>query len=143
MSSLCYTAASQAVYFTHGNIYVWVSLVAQTEKNLLARQETRVQSLGWEDPLERRMATHVCIFARRIPRTEEADQLQSMGSQRVGHNRATNTSPFNVYVRMLLSLFVPRLPVSTVSTPCSLCPHLYSCPADRFSEVRKRKTGIR
>ena len=57
LSSLCYTAASHAVYFTHGNVYVWVSLVAQTEKNLPAMQETWVQSLGWEDPLEKQMAT--------------------------------------------------------------------------------------
>ena len=50
-------AASRAVYFMHGNVYVWVSLVAQTEKNLPAMQETWVQSLGWEDPLEKQMAT--------------------------------------------------------------------------------------
>ena len=60
------------------------SLMAQTVKNLPAMQETWVQSLGWEDPLEK--ATHSSILAWRIPRTEEPGGLQSMGSQRVGHN---------------------------------------------------------
>jgi len=50
-------------------------------------RETQVQSLGGEDPLEKRMATHSSILAwRRIPWTEEPGELQSMGSQRVGHN---------------------------------------------------------
>ena len=48
--------------------------------------ETWVQSLGWEDPLEKGMATHSSILAWRIPRTEEPGRLQSMGSQRVRHN---------------------------------------------------------
>ena len=49
-------------------------------------QEMQVQSLGREDPLEEEMATHSSILARRISRTEEPGKLQSMGSQRVGHN---------------------------------------------------------
>ena len=48
-------------------------------------QETRVQSLGWEDPLEKEMTTHSSILAWEIPRTEEHGRLQSMGSQRVRH----------------------------------------------------------
>ena len=55
-------------------------------KNLPAMQETQVQSLGWEDSLEKGMATHSSILAWRIPWTEEPGGLQSMGSQRVGHN---------------------------------------------------------
>ena len=55
-------------------------------KNLPAMQETGVQSLGWEDPLEKEMATLSSILARRIPWTEEPGGLQSMGLQRVGHN---------------------------------------------------------
>ena len=55
-------------------------------KNLPAMQETRVQSLGWEDPLEKRMATHSSILAWRMPWTEEPGELQSMGSQRLGHD---------------------------------------------------------
>ena len=54
-------------------------------KNLPAMQQTKVQSLGREDHLKR-MATHFSILAWRIPRTEESDGLQSMGSQRVGHD---------------------------------------------------------
>ena len=49
-------------------------------------QETRVQSLGWEDPVEQGMATHSSILAWRIPWTEEPGGLQSMGSQRVRHD---------------------------------------------------------
>ena len=54
-------------------------------KNLSAMQETRVQSLGWEDPLEEEMATHSSIPAWRISWTEEPGRLQSMELQRVGH----------------------------------------------------------
>ena len=57
------------------------SLVAQTVKNLRAMPETRILSLGWEDPLEKGMATHFSILAWRIPWTEEAGGLQSMWSQ--------------------------------------------------------------
>ena len=63
-----------------------VTLVAQTIKNLPAMLETQVRSLGWEDPLEKRMATHSSILAWRIPGTEEPGRLHSMGSQRVGHD---------------------------------------------------------
>ena len=52
-------------------------------KNLSAEQETKVRSLGQEDPLERGMATHSSILAWKIPWTEEPGRLQSMGSQRV------------------------------------------------------------
>ena len=55
-------------------------------KNLLALQETWVQSLGWEYPLEKEKATHFSILAWRIPWTEEPSGLQSMGSQSVGHD---------------------------------------------------------
>ena len=58
--------------------------MAQLVKNLPAMQETWVQSLGWEDPLEEGMATHSSILAWRIPWTEAPDRLQSMGSQRNG-----------------------------------------------------------
>ena len=58
--------------------------MAQSEKSLPVMCETRVQSLGWEDPLEKEMATH--SIAWRIPWTEEPGGLQFMGSQRVGHD---------------------------------------------------------
>ena len=63
-----------------------ISLVAQTLKCLPAMRETWVLSLDQEDPLEKRMATHRSILAWRIPWTEEPGGLQSMGSQRVGHD---------------------------------------------------------
>ena len=66
--------------------YVRTSLVAQLVKNLPTVQETQVQSLGREDPLEKGMATHSSILAWRTPRTEKPGGLQSMGSQGVGHN---------------------------------------------------------
>ena len=65
--------------------------MAQTVKNLPAMQETGVRFLGREDPLEKEMATHSSILAWRIPWTEERGRLQSIVSQRVGHDRATNT----------------------------------------------------
>ena len=55
-------------------------------KNLLVMQEMLVPSLGWEDPLEKSMATHSSILAWRIPWTEEPGRLKSMGSQRVRRN---------------------------------------------------------
>ena len=55
-------------------------------KNLPAVQETRVRSLGQEDPLEKEMATHSSILAWKVPWTEEPGGLQSMGSQRAGHD---------------------------------------------------------
>lgn len=59
--------------------------MAQTVKNLPSMWETQVQSLGWKEPLEKNMATHSSIPARRTPQTEEPHGLQSMGSQTVGH----------------------------------------------------------
>ena len=62
------------------------SLVIQTVKNLSAMQETWVQSLGQEDPLEEEMENSSSILAWRIPWMEEPDRLQSMGSQRIRHD---------------------------------------------------------
>ena len=59
-------------------------MVAQMVKRLPAMQETRVQSLDWEDPMEKEIATHSSTLAWKIPGTEEPGRLQSMGSQSVG-----------------------------------------------------------
>ena len=67
------------------NLIYWDSLVAQMVKRLPAVWETRVHSLGWEDPLEKEMAIHSSTLAWKIPWTEPGG-LQSMGSQRVGHD---------------------------------------------------------
>ena len=60
--------------------------MAQRVKHLPAMQETWVQSLGQEDPLEKEMANHSSTLAWKIPLTEKPGRLQSMGSQRVGHD---------------------------------------------------------
>ena len=61
------------------------SLVAQVVRNLPTVQETRVQFLGWDDPLEKGMTTYSSILAWRIPWTEKPGELQSLGLQRVRH----------------------------------------------------------
>ena len=66
--------------------YTVTSLVAQMLKHLPTMWETQVQSLGWEDLLEKEMATHSSILAWKIPWMEEPGRLQSMGSQRAGHD---------------------------------------------------------
>ena len=70
----------------HLLLFWGASLVAQTVKNLTAVQETQIHPLGQEDPLEKEMATHSSILAWRIPWTEEPGGLQTMRSQRVGHD---------------------------------------------------------
>ena len=85
----------------------WTELVAQMVKNLPAKQESQVQSLGRQDPLEKGMATHSSILAWRIPWTEELGRLQSVGSQRVGHNWMTNTfTHFNLGTLKCLPFFM-------------------------------------
>ena len=60
--------------------------MAQTVKNLPEMQETQVQPLGWEDALEKGMVTHSSILVCRIPQKEESGGIQSLGSQRFGHD---------------------------------------------------------
>ena len=70
-----------------GTVCTYVSFLGgSTVKNPPAIRETWVQSPGWEDPLEKGTATHSGILAQRIPQIEEPAGLQSMGSQRVGHD---------------------------------------------------------
>ena len=74
---------------TAGGVYMFVPiplLVAQMVKHLPTMRETRAQSLGQEDPLEKEIATHSSTLAWKIPWTEEPGGLQSMGLQRVGHD---------------------------------------------------------
>ena len=78
---------SMCIFFLIHKIYseCWASLMAQMVKKLPEMQETLVQSLGWEDSLEKEIATHSSILAWRIPWTEEPGGLQSMESQSVRH----------------------------------------------------------
>ena len=81
------------------DLFVWISLVAQTVKHLPTMQETEIRSLGWEDPLEKEMATHSSTLVWKIPWMEEPGRLQSMGSP---------TSPF---VQIFLSRSVQMPPL--------------------------------
>ena len=72
-------------------------LLAQMVKNPPSMQETQVQSLSHEDPLEKRMATHYSILARRIPRTEKPGGLQSMGLQRFRHAVSNSHTDMCIY----------------------------------------------
>ena len=75
--------------YTYTNTYTYTYTCfpgSSVVKNLPAKQETWAQSLGWEDPLEKEMATLPSILACEIPWTEEPGRLQSMESRRVGHN---------------------------------------------------------
>ena len=91
--SCIYPTNKKSSYKFSSHLYsTRASPVAQTVKHLLAVQETQVQSLGWEDPLEKGKATHSSTLAWKIPWTEELGRLQSIGSQRVGHNWVTSLS---------------------------------------------------
>ena len=81
----------------------WIaSLVAQVVKCPPEMEETRVQFLGWKDPLEKEMATHSSTLAWKIPWMEEPGRLQSMWSQRVGHRLSDFTFPFLLHCRQIL-----------------------------------------
>ena len=80
------------------SLYILTSLVDQSVKNLPAVQETRVQSLGWENPLEMEITMHSSILAWKISWTKEPGGLQSMGSQRVRHDWATNTHLLTYFI---------------------------------------------
>ena len=98
---------------------VWASLVAQMVKRLPSVQETRVWSLGWEDPLEKEMATHSSTLVWKIPRAEEPGRLHSMGSQRVGHDWAISVSCL-IYSSLLGVATSLILVSSLVSSPKTL-----------------------
>ena len=89
------------------SLSLWASQVAQMVKCLPAIQETQVQSLGREDPLEKEMATHSSTLVWKIPWTEEPGRLQPMGSQRVGHDCTTSLSLFTFTLSGLLPAGTP------------------------------------
>ena len=114
--------------------------MALVVKNPLPMQETwetRVWSLGWEAPLEEGMATDSSILAWRIPWTEDPDRLQSVGSQRVGHDWATEYTcthgilslPWKFSVLHLIIFLAPNLYLSSMSFP-SLGTHFFSALND-------------
>ena len=96
--------------------WVYLKVVAQMVKHLPAMRETQVRFLGQEDPLEKEMAIHSSILVWKIPWTEEPDRLQSMGSQRVGHDWATSLNLSNIlclHFGLLLhcQMFLPVKPL--------------------------------
>ena len=80
--------------------------MAQTVKHLPTMRETRVRSLGWEDLLEKEMATHSSTLAWRIPRMEEPGRLQFMGLQRVRHDCATSLSLISIVISIGVCVLV-------------------------------------
>ena len=92
-------------------------------KNLPAMQkmqETWVQSLGQEDPLEESMATHSSILAWRIPWTEEPGRLQSIGSQKVGHDLVTEQHSRQIFNTLLIAKTFTLLLLVGISIPTNL-----------------------
>ena len=126
-------------HFVSTYVCMWASPAAQRLKCLPGMQETRVQSLSWEDPLEKEMATHSSTLAWRIPWSEEPGRLQSMGLQRVGHDWVTSLfsflcmyvynicifvavcaymHDFNYLATLVLVLWRPLSNISTVAQAC-------------------------
>ena len=105
------------------------SLVAQRIKRLPAMQETHVRSLGWENPLEKEMATHSSILAWRIQWIEELGRLQSTGSQRVGHDWVTSpTWDFRTNIRTALGTLEQLVTlISTWYQELNQAPSVASC----------------
>ena len=97
------------IFWCHNFLPLYCSyfLIAQMVKRLPTMQETWVQSLGWEDTLEKEMATHSSILAWKIPWMEEPGWLLSMGSQRVGHDWLSN---FTTYLLRFLRQELSGLP---------------------------------
>jgi len=101
--------------------YLQASLVVQMVRNLPALQKTWVRPLGWEDPLEKGMATHSRTLAWRIPWTEESGWLQSRGLQRVGQHWATNIYIcIHRYIQLYLLICLFLYSVLSVFASCSL-----------------------
>ena len=109
------------------------NLVAQTVKNLPAMQEIWVWSLNQEDPLEEEMSTHSSILAWRILWTEESGRLQSMGSQRVGHNWS-DSARVHAPVGRLINSWTELTHILSGIQPLRTRPRRYawSCPVQGF-----------
>ena len=99
--------------------------LTQTVKNLPVMQEMWVWSLGQENTLKKEMATHSSILAQRIPWTEEPGRLQSMGSQRIEHNQATNT--LHVCDKPRLGFPIPTYSLWPWASNCPLSISFFTC----------------
>ena len=116
-------------------------LLVHISKNLLAMQETWVWSLGREDPLEKGMAAHSSILARRIPWTEEPSGLWSTGLQRVGHNWATNMQIF-ILVLYLVNILKPTELNTLKGSPLYVNCLTYNKRRWGERQIAARETGL-
>ena len=116
-------------------LYYWAFLVAQLVKNLPAVQETWVRYLGWEDPLEKEVATHSRILAWKISWTEEPGGLQSMRSQRVGHDWATNTYLLVLLIYKIFS-FSPEVFITIPKKTLAFSSHSYTSFLHSLTEIK-------
>ena len=120
-----------------------LTLVAQMVKCLSAMWETRVQSLVWEDPLEKEMAIHSSTISWKIPWTEEPGREDSMGSQRVGHDWATSLHPLTQHLRLNTALPTPWPWISalqnckTINFYCSKSPTVVFCCSNPTQQTKK------
>ena len=110
----------------------WTSLVAQMVKRLPTMQETRVRSLGREDPLEKEMAIHSSTLAWKIPWMEERGRLQPMGLQRVGHNWATSLFFLSFWWKYRVPPTPAQLSILINNADGFLCGHLSKYLLDTF-----------
>ena len=134
-----------AIYFTHGSVYIWASLVAQMVKNLPAMQETRVQSLGWEDPLEESLTIHSSILVWRIHMDRGAWRATVHGVakswtwmsewaqvcvyiyQSQSPNSSHPASPHHLHTYVLNACFpIPALQIAQVDPYCFSRFHIYT-----------------
>ena len=114
------------VYHLRINLFlshIWAFLMAPTVKRLPSMWETWVRFLGRESPLEKEMAIHSSTFAWKIPWTEEPHRLQSIGSQRVGHDWATSDSDSDTICNLDAYLFFMSVQFSRSVVSDSLQPH--------------------
>ena len=97
------------------------------------RQETRVQSLGWEDPLEEEMSAHTSILVWKIPRTEKPGWLQAMGSQRIRHDLATQHSTHD---HINVKAFLTFWKFNKITKVCDRRPRLWwKCLAKHLGRI--------
>ena len=121
---------------------VTASLVAQTVKRVPIVRETQVQSLGWEDPLEKEMATHSSTLAWKIPWTEEPSRLQSMGSQRVRRDWANSLHFTSVNTQWILVSF-PNERIKVVPLALEYPTQISMVALDHMVILSQRKSLLR
>ena len=127
----------------------WTFLIVQLVKNLPAMQETGVQFLGWEDPLQKEMAIYSSILAQKIPWTKEPGGLQSTGFARVRHDLAIkppNHATFYTYLEkypciLLSSLILLKTTRSNILTVCSSKKILYTIILNFYHHIKTIWSG--